>query len=406
LLAVLVGVTSASGATGGGTGGAGIPTKAPHPKKSKQPKTHGEQGNPLAARGMFIWYLSLADGGNLKSIAATSRKYGLGTLLIKSGDGTSYWSQFTARMVSTLHAEHLHVCAWQFVYGNDPAGEARVAARAVKAGADCLLIDAEQAYEGRYVQAQTYIRDLRKLVGASYPLALNSFPYVFDHPAFPYSVFMAPGGAQYNVPQMYWVAIGTSVGSVYSETYAWNRPYGRRIFPLGDLSTDPSTSDILRFRQLSRVYGAPGVSWWEWHQSTPQGWRAMSRPVGALTGSDPTTSMPVLSNGTTGDIVVWAQEHLYRAGERVTIDGSFGPKTEAAVKRFQSGHRIAANGVIGTSTWTALLRYSPVAVNWTRSGAKIAGQAAGLTLPVPESAKLPAKRYEIPPNLGAGMPKR
>jgi hypothetical protein len=44
-------------------------------------------------------------------------------------------------------------------------------------------------------------------VGDAYPLALSSFPYVDYHPAFPYSVFLGQGGAQSNVPQLYWYAM-------------------------------------------------------------------------------------------------------------------------------------------------------------------------------------------------------
>ena len=58
-------------------------------------------------------------------------------------------------------------------------------------------------------------------------MALAGFPYVDYHPGFPYSVFLGPGGAQYNTPQMYWMDIGTSVNTVYAHTYAYNRVYQR-----------------------------------------------------------------------------------------------------------------------------------------------------------------------------------
>ena len=51
------------------------------------------------------------------------------------------------QLVSTLHANGLRVCAWQYVYGVHPVGEAQVGAAAVNDGADCLLIDAEGEYE-------------------------------------------------------------------------------------------------------------------------------------------------------------------------------------------------------------------------------------------------------------------
>ena len=127
---------------------------------------------------MWIWYISASNGGNLASIVATARAHGIGTLFIKSGDGTGTWSQFHSQLVSRLHASGLHVCAWQYVYGNHPVGEAGVSAAAVRAGADCLAIDAESEYEGKYVQAQQYVSALRGRIGARFPVGLAGFPYV------------------------------------------------------------------------------------------------------------------------------------------------------------------------------------------------------------------------------------
>src|SRR5205085_12423592 len=126
---------------------------------------------------------------------------------------------------SPRQANRVRACAWQYVYGRHPIIEAYVGANAVRAGADCLVIDAEGEYEGKYIQAQAYMTRLRKLIGPSFPLALAGLPYVDYHPAFPYSVFLGPGGAQSNAPQMYWVDIGTTVDAVYTHTYSYTRLY-------------------------------------------------------------------------------------------------------------------------------------------------------------------------------------
>ncbi len=153
---------------------------------------------------------------------------------MKSSDGSSnYWSQFSPELVAAMHANGLKVCAWQFVYGTNPVGEAELGARAVAAGADCLVIDAEGEYEGHYASAQKYIETLRAKIGPAYPVGLASFPYVDYHESFPYSVFLGANGAQFNAPQMYWKDIGTSVASVYAHTYEQNLIYGRPIAPLG-----------------------------------------------------------------------------------------------------------------------------------------------------------------------------
>ena len=174
--------------------------------------------------GMWIWYLSASDGDNLAAIAAQAKQAGISTLFIKSGDGTNFWSQFSPTLVQALHALGLRVCGWQYVYGADPAGEAAVGAQAVADGADCLVIDA-----GNYYGAQTYLNALRAAIGPSYPLGFTSFPYVNYHESEPYSVFLGPNGAQFNLPQIYWKDIGTSPDAAYTQTYLENRIYGRPI---------------------------------------------------------------------------------------------------------------------------------------------------------------------------------
>ena len=393
-------VSALSGSASGASGGSGT-----RPTMRKQRHAAAASG-PFASRGMWIWELPSSDGGNLGAIVADSRRYGLGTLTIKAGDGSSTWSQFNPEVVSTLHANGIHVCAWQYVYGNHPILEAQVGAAAVRDGADCLAIDAESEYEGKYAQAQTYITQLRKLIGQNFPVALAGFPYIAYHPAFPYSVFLGPGGAQYNTPQMYWKDIGVDTDAVYSTTYEYNRLYGRAIDPLGQVYNSPPPGQILRFRQLSRLYGASSVGWWDWQEATSSGWRAVSQPIGSLANTSINGSLVTVGLHGVGDFVVWAQEHLASAGERIAIDGSFGPKTLAAVENFQAARGLPVTGLLDPATWQALLRYRPVAVRWTSRGAVAAAAARGgvLTLPLPKSAFLPAKRDELAGAGGAGRP--
>jgi hypothetical protein len=406
ILAVLAGASAgfAAAATGsqgpsGGTGlGGGTTTAAHH---SAPPPATQAGFVPLDGRAMWIWELASVDGGKLAPIIAGARTHGVHTLIIKSSDGSGMWAQFTPALVHTLHASGLRVCAWQYVYGIHPIYEAQAGAQAVKDGADCLVIDAEVEYDGRYEEAQAYMRELRRLIGYKFPLALAGLPYVDYHPAFPYSVFLGLGGAQYDMPQMYWAEIGTSVDGVYAHTYLFNRPYNRPIFPLGQVYNDPPARQIRRFRAVSESYGAAGVSWWDWGDTSAGSWGALSTPVAEIDNYEPAAGMATLGEGATGDLVVWAQEHLVSAGQRVAIDGSFGPKTLAAVKSFQRAHDLAATGLIDTTTWAALLRYRAAHIVWTKR-AVVAGARRGPLTPLPQSASLPDKRDEIAGAGGAG----
>ncbi len=262
-------------------------------------------------QGMWIWYMSASDKGSVAAIAEQAHAAGVTTLFIKSSDGsTNYWSQFSPQLVSELHAVGLKVCAWQYVYGSNPAGEAALGAEAVANGAECLVIDAEAEYEGHYAAAQTYLTDLRAKIGSAYPLGLASFPYVSYHPTFPYSVFLGPEGAQFNLPQMYWKDIGQSVDTVYANTYIANRVYARPIYPLGQTYGGVSSSDLLRFREEAVDYGATGSSFWDWQETPASGWATLAAPLVPLTTVTPNTAYPELASGSKGDPVLWMQEHL------------------------------------------------------------------------------------------------
>jgi hypothetical protein len=409
-------VTAPALSATGGAGLGGHPRPAHHAGSVSKAVTGG--GNPLSGRAMWIWELPSVDGGNLTSIIADAHRYGVGTLLIKSSDGTDLWSQFNPQLVSTLHANGLRVCAWQYVYGNHPVAEAYRGATAVEDGADCLVIDAESEYEGKYVSAQTYVTRLRDLIGTGYPVALAGFPYIDFHPAFPYSVFLGPGGAQYNIPQMYWKDIGTTTDTVFAHTYAYNLVYGRPIFPLGQVYNRPPARQVVRFRELARVYGAGAVSWWDWQDATGSNWLALSRPAGTLPGYIPYKVLADVGQRAEGDMVVWAQEHLISARDPVAVSGDFGYHTLLAVQAFQTAHGLSPDGIIGPQTWATLLRYAPATIKWVSAQhhdqATVAGDVLSATSPVvgqtaltatpPASASLPAKRDEIPGAGGAGRP--
>jgi peptidoglycan hydrolase-like protein with peptidoglycan-binding domain len=347
-----------------------------HPPAPRRPKIKpapasagAASGTAFDGQGMWIWYVSASDGGSVSAIVQRAHAAGVSTLFIKSSDGSSnYWSQFSPQLVQELHAGGLKACAWQYVYGSNPGGEANLGAEAVANGADCLVIDAEAEYEGRYGAAQRYIHDLRAKIGPNYPLGLATFPYVYYHTPFPYSVFLGPGGAQYNAPQMYWKDIGTSVDTVYANTYISNRIYGRPLFPLGQTYNGPSRDELVRFREEATDYGATGLSFWDYQETSGQGWAALAAPLSPLTSVTPNASYPELGSGSRGDPVLWMQEHLASAVSGQETTGIFDSSTAAHLSQFQTAHNIPASGHTDAATWQALLALEPVAVDWTSGG--------------------------------------
>jgi murein L,D-transpeptidase YcbB/YkuD len=82
-------------------------------------------------------------------------------------------------------------------------------------------------------------------------------------------------------------------------------------------------------------------------EDDPREWQLAGGPV--ITAPAKVTP-PTLWRGAKGDYVKRVQELLW-----VNVDGDFGPKTAAAVRKFQKAHKLTVDGVVGPNTWLALL---------------------------------------------------
>jgi hypothetical protein len=335
------------------------PAGTPDPVLPGEGAVAGELPEAVRGVGHWVWELE-RSAPSPEALADRAVRAGIRTLYVKSGDGARYWSQFD-RAVGPLKARGLRVCGWQYVYGRAPEAEARVAARAVRAGADCFVVDAEIEFErGRlYGPARRYMRALRAEVGRDYPVGLTSFAYVDLHRSFPYSAFLAaPDGAQFTMPQVYWKAFRVPVAVAMERTYRWNRIYGVPIAPIGGTYLGESAADILRFRCAAELLGSASVSYWSWQHTRGGQWGALASPVrcAAERQGPPASRYPELGRGSTGDPVVWLQTRLRAWGERVPVDGRLGSGTLAAVQRVRA--RAGLGGVttrLDDPTWELLL---------------------------------------------------
>ena len=77
--------------------------------------------------------------------------------------------------------------------------------------------------------------------------------------------------------------------------------------------------------------------------------------TGGTGGGTTETALPVLRNGSSGSAVRTLQYMLRASGRTVTADGVFGSGTESAVRSYQSAHGLTVDGVVGNNTWYSIL---------------------------------------------------
>jgi peptidoglycan hydrolase-like protein with peptidoglycan-binding domain len=122
---------------------------------------------------------------------------------------------------------------------------------------------------------------------------------------------------------------------------------------------DQATKDAVEAFQLMQglpVDGIVGRNTWNEMYNT------YKSVVATIPQSDYSAPFPgrFLKIGSTGDDVRQLQTYLTLISQNdpaipaVTVDGSFGPQTEAAVRAFQEQHGLNTNGIVGPITWNAI----------------------------------------------------
>ena len=133
--------------------------------------------------------------------------------------------------------------------------------------------------------------------------------------------------------------------------------------------SDSTAIAVSRFQQAAglNVDGIVGTATWErlfpLTPPTPSSPPSASSPEPPTNNTSPTTAaessgadLPTLKLGMRGPAVFWLQKRLQATGFFTgNVDGIFGSDTELAVKAAQRNYRLNPDGVVGGSTWRALL---------------------------------------------------
>jgi hypothetical protein len=112
---------------------------------------------------------------------------------------------------------------------------------------------------------------------------------------------------------------------------------------------------VTLFRWGGRYSGAKDAMHFE-VMATPE---ELAAGIPALPGAHTVpTEWPVIRRGAVGPAVVELQSLL--GLQATTGSGTFGPRTEEAVRLYQKSRGLTEDGIVGHGTWTALLTHQPI----------------------------------------------
>jgi hypothetical protein len=113
----------------------------------------------------------------------------------------------------------------------------------------------------------------------------------------------------------------------------------------------------------SGVAGQCRACWTLWQQSGWSPWAEVASGAylpylqgggGGGSGSSGSAGEPEISEGDSGPAVQKLQTDLNLLGYALALTGEFNAATHTAVLRFQRAHHLAADGIVGPLTWSAL----------------------------------------------------
>ncbi len=227
----------------------------------------------LTGKGMYLWIIKQTD--NPAVIAAKCFAAGLTHVLIKIADYkvpynvTDKGIDLVPPLIRELRAVGISPWGWQFVYGNDPDGEAAIAVSRSKAlDIDGFVVNAEGQYKNKHAAAVRYMQQVRAGLGGSMPIGLSSFRFPAYHPEFPWQEFLSQ--VDLNLPQVYWILSHNPAAQMVRcyEEFKQSRFPQVPIFPTGAAFSEQgwraSADEVTAFMAQVKALGLAGCNFWRY----------------------------------------------------------------------------------------------------------------------------------------------
>jgi hypothetical protein len=259
---------------------------------------------PLKGKGWYIWVINSCDEGDADVIATKAQAAGLTHVLIKVAHGPNPYryniittGDRVEPLVRALRAiPGFQVWGWQYIYGEQPEDEARIAVDLVQQyQLDGFVINAEKEFKRAQIKpnAPRYCNALRQHLEDAQlqdlPLALSSYRYPITHNDFAWGPFLDV--CTIMMPQVYWVTKGTPdpVGNLRSclsqyEELGWNGtviPTGAAYDEWQGSGDDKwlwstGADEIRDFMPAVKGAGLDAVNFWSWQHADSERWQAVA----------------------------------------------------------------------------------------------------------------------------------
>lgn len=244
----------------------------------------------LKGKGFYIWKIRFCEGGDPASIVRAAKAARLTHVLIKVADGSSPYNIYNGvdlvpAVVEALRSAGIEVVGWQYVYGNDPAGEASIAVKRIKQlSLSHFVVNAEVEYKqaGKTEVAKGYMRILRAGV-PNCRLGLSTYRFPSVHPQFPFAAF-APY-LDYMMPQVYWMQAHNPRAQLIRCLNEYSGISGTLpVYPTGacflEHGWQPTAGEVLEFLTASKEFKLDAANFWEWGNAekyVQDGWNVVSQ---------------------------------------------------------------------------------------------------------------------------------
>ncbi len=232
----------------------------------------------ILGKGWYIWQIPRCEDGSPSRLAERAAAAGVTHVLVKVAERTfgfgfdRHGQDLVPPVAEALRARGIQVWGWQYIYGENPSGEANIAIqRAVQLRLDGFVVDAEGEFKrpGRSGAARTYMSLLRSAL-PNMPIGLSSFRYPSLHQPMPWGAFLEK--CDYVLPQVYWEQAHNPDQQLARCVNEFNNPslvgFVRPVIPTGSAygagNWKAAGDDVTKFLSKAVELGLPAANLYSW----------------------------------------------------------------------------------------------------------------------------------------------